>query len=94
MVVTAAIIDCFFVMGEGGRGGGRSRRSIKSVFDNEVFNQRKLVEMICTQPLLDVHETMKNCRCCCLRCRLSGVGGRGQATCVTGDCRVGWQLQL
>jgi hypothetical protein len=29
-VVAAVIIDCSFVVGEGGRGGGRSRRSIKS----------------------------------------------------------------
>jgi hypothetical protein len=31
MVVVAVIIECSFVVGEGGReGGGRSRRSIKS----------------------------------------------------------------
>ncbi len=31
--------------------------------------------MICTQPLLDVREIMKNCCCCCLCCGLSGGGG-------------------
>ncbi len=30
MVVMAVIIDCSFVVGEGGREGGRLRRSIKS----------------------------------------------------------------
>jgi hypothetical protein len=35
------------------------------------------------QPLLDVHEIMKNCHCRCLHCGLSGEG-RWQAACITG----------
>ncbi len=50
--------------------------------------------MICTQPLLDVCEIMKDCHCRCLRCGLLGVG-RGQAACMTGGHWDGqrWQLQ-
>ncbi len=50
------------------------------------------MEMTCTQPPLDVCKIMKNCRWRCLHCGLLG-GGRGQATCVTGGCRDGWQWQ-
>ncbi len=67
------MIDCYFIAGEGGKGGGRL---IKSQFDVEVVDEHKLVEMICTQPLLDACGIMKNCRCCCLRCGLLG-GGEG-----------------
>jgi hypothetical protein len=34
--------------------------------------------MICTQQLLDVCKIMKNCRCRCLSCGLSGGGGEGR----------------
>ncbi len=72
MVVAAVITDCSFVVGEGGRGWGGSRRY------DEVFDERKLVEMICMQPPLDVHKIMKNHLCCCLCCGRLGRGEEGR----------------
>ncbi len=81
----------FLHCGGGGTGGGG--RSIKSYFNIESVNERKLVEMICTQPPLDICSIVKNHCCRCLRCRLLG-GGRGLATCITGNHCNGWQWQL
>ncbi len=51
-------------------------RLIKSYFNVEVFDERKMVEMICMQPLLDVCGIVKNRHCRCPHCRLLG-GGEG-----------------
>jgi hypothetical protein len=64
------IVPLLWGRGEGGGG------SIKSKFNVEVVNERKLVEMICMQPPLDVGGFMKNCHCRCLCCKLL-EGGEG-----------------
>ncbi len=81
----------FLHCGGGWRGGGRL---IKSWFNVEVVNEHKLVEMICTQPPLDVCGIVKNCCCFCLRCGLLG-GGKGLDACVAGGRWDGrqWQSQ-